>query len=127
MQTNTLQNEELKEQIVDSSHVLSQNHTNEQNHTIHSHITLFREIFCVDETINDSILEKQKRYFGFTLFILHTKTLYDALVLGVENGMREKKAKNHWIQYYLNSIFGQLFKVVMIIVLLIFIIISPSF
>ena len=39
----------------------------------------FRELFWADENIDDTIIARQKEVFGFSLFLLHSKSVYDAL------------------------------------------------
>ena len=53
----------------------------EQGNYIHD----FREIFAVDEQIDDDIIARQKKAFGFSLFLLHSKSIFEALRIGFLN------------------------------------------
>lgn len=44
-----------------------------------SSIHKFREFFWVDQNINEDIIAKQKEIFWFSLFLLHSKSIYEAL------------------------------------------------
>ncbi len=50
-----------------------------------THIHDFRELFWVDAGITDDIIERQKSTFWFSLFLLHSKSVYDALKFGFLN------------------------------------------
>lgn len=50
-----------------------------------SYIHDFRELFAVDEKIDDDIIERQKKAFGFSLFLLHSKSIFEALKIGFLN------------------------------------------
>lgn len=50
-----------------------------------SYIHDFRELFGVDEKIDDTIIAKQKEVFGFSLFLLHSKSIFEGLRIGFLN------------------------------------------
>lgn len=50
-----------------------------------SYIYDFRELFWVDENISKDIITKQNEIFGFSLFLLQSKSIYEALKIGFLN------------------------------------------
>lgn len=50
-----------------------------------SYIHDFREFFWVDENISKEIITRQNEIFGFSLFLLQSKSVYEALKIGFLN------------------------------------------
>jgi hypothetical protein len=53
--------------------------------TYGTYIHKFQELFAVDEKIDDTIITRQKEVFGFSLFLLHSKSIFEALRIGFLN------------------------------------------
>ncbi|MBX9809177.1 hypothetical protein K2X92_02185 [Candidatus Gracilibacteria bacterium] len=69
----------------------------------------FRELFGADENIDDTIIARQQEVFGFSLFLLHSKSVYDALKFGFLNSRNTFEKTKSILSIPHTYIFGGLF------------------
>ncbi len=86
-----------------------QTFTREQQSGLTTHIHDFRELFWTDENIDDDIIARQKQVFGFSLFLLHSKSVYDALKFGFLNSRNTFEQTKSILSIPHTYIFGGLF------------------
>lgn len=82
-----------------------------------NYIHNFRELFWADKNIDDTIIAKQKEIFGFSLFLLHSKNIFEAVKIGILNSKNISRETEVGILFPLImwGILMPLFKIVLVI------------